>query len=282
MIQGMADGVDSNDPTGPAVDMDVIKPERPHDDLAFEELARRYNFRLTSNPKHLFTRLVVKECRARPSPVRVLDIGCGRGVGRIRELPWVIRRFADELWGIDPDESVGPMANLFDHHEHAFMETAKLPEEYFDVAFSYMVMEHVSDPDAFMAAVMRCLKPGGAYLFATPNERHYFTRIASTLHKVHLDEFVLRLIKGHKKDEYHYPVEYRFNGERRIDACAQRQGFQSPEYAYVESEGPIGYQPGPLRPLFHVFTIKRQLFKSPKALITLLCRMTKPADRPTP
>ena len=133
MIQGKADTVGGNGPRWPAVDMDVIKPERPHDDLAFEELAHRYNCRLTSNPKHLFTRLVVKECRSRPSPVRVLDIA------------------------------------------------------------------------------------------------------------------------------------YRFNGERRIDACAKRLRFQSPEYAYVEAEPPVGYQPGPLRPLFHVFTIKRQLFKSPKA-----------------
>ena len=262
-------------------DLPALGVQRPYDGLPFEELARRYNFRKTSSHAEFMTRLVVDECRKRPHPVRVLDIGCGRGLGRKPELSFIIRRFADELWGVEPDGSVDPPEGLLDHHRVASIEEADLPADYFDVAYSCMVMEHVSDPDGFMTAVKRCLKPGGAYLFATPNKRHYFTRIASTLHALHLDEFVLRLIKGRKVDDYHYPVRYRFNTEPRIDGCASRLGFPPPEYVYIEANSPIGYQPRPLRPLFYPLTLKRILIKNPKSLLTLVCRITKPheADR---
>ena len=59
------------------------------------------------------------------------------------------------------------------------METADLPENYFDLAYSYMVMEHVADPVGFLKALVKCLQPGGVYVFLTPNKRHYFTITAS-------------------------------------------------------------------------------------------------------
>ncbi len=156
------------------------------------------------------------------------------------------------------------------------MDDAQLPPDYFDVAYSYMVMEHVANPDVFMTAMARCLKPGGLYLFVTPNKRHYFTRTASMLNAIGLDEFVLRLIKRHEVDEYHYPVKYRFNDERRIDACADRLGLAPPEYVFLESTGPAGYLRGPLRPIFHLLALKRKLLRSPRSLVSLVCRMGKP------
>ena len=156
------------------------------------------------------------------------------------------------------------------------METADLPTNSFDLSYSFMVMEHVADPGQFMQAMMNCLKPGGVYLFITPNKRHYFTRIATALHALHLDEAVLRMIKRGAVEEYHYPVQYRFNDERCIDACARQIGFEKPEYAYVESDGPRGYFPGPLRLIYHVLSLKRKIIQHPGSLAGLICRMTKP------
>jgi SAM-dependent methyltransferase len=255
---------------------ELVRPRRPHDDFTLDELARRYNFRLTSDRRRLFTRLVLKECQAAKGPVCVLDIGCGRGIGRQPGYQTAIRGVADEYWGIDPDESVAPPGSLFDHHQYALMETADLPEDHFDVVYSYMVMEHVAEPDRFMAAVKRCLKPGGVYLMVTPNKRHYFTRTASALHTLRLDEFVLRLIQGKKVQEYHYPVQYRFNDEARITACAEGLGFLPPDFAYTEAEGPLGYFPAPFRPIYHFLAWKRTVIKQPRSLISLVCRITKP------
>jgi hypothetical protein len=139
-----------------------------------------------------------------------------------------------------------------------------------------MVMEHVAQPDEFMRALLACLRPGGMYLFVTPNRRHYFTRVAILLNAVRLDELILRAIKRSDVDEYHYRVCYRFNAERQIDACARRLGFLPPEYAYLEPEGPTGYMRGPLKPVFHLLALKRKLIKNPRALLTLVCRITRP------
>lgn len=254
----------------------LTEPQQPHDDLHFEELARRYNYRLTSDFRRVFTRLVIKQCQKLQSPVRALDVGCGRGIGRRVEYQWVIRSHTDEFWGLDPDPTRKPTDGLFDRHEHAMMETAHLPTDYFDLSYSFMVMEHVTDPEQFMQAMMNCLKPGGTYLFITPNKRHYFTRTASALHALHLDEVVLRIIKRGDTEEYHYPVQYRFNDERRIDACARRIGFEKPEYAYVESDGLQGYFPGPLGLIYDVLSLKRKIIRQPRSLVSLLCRITKP------
>lgn len=257
-------------------DVSVAEPQQPHDDLDFEELAQRYNYRLTSDNRRVFARLVIKQCQKLQSPVRTLDVGCGRGIGRRVEYQWAIRPHADEFWGLEPDSTREPDDELFDRHEHALMENADLPNDYFDVSYSFMVMEHVVNPEQFMQAMMDCLKPGGTYLFITPNKRHYFTRIASALHTLHLDEAVLRIIKRGSVEDYHYPVQYRFNDERRIDACARRIGFQKPEYAYVESDGPRGYFPGPLRLIYEALCLKRKIIQQPRALVSLLCRITKP------
>jgi SAM-dependent methyltransferase len=256
---------------------DVLRPQRPHDDLPFEELARRYNFRLTSDRRRVFTRLILKECQNRPSPVRVLDVGCGRGIGRYGEYLPAIRASADEFWGVEPDETVRPPEAMFDNHQHAVIEEAQLPSGHFDVAYSYMVMEHVVRPDEFMATVFACLKPGGVYLMATPNKRHYFTRTASILHALRLDEAVIHWIRKGGAVAYHYPVAYRFNDQRSIRRCADRIGFSPPQFAYLESEGPLGYFPAALRPVFHLLAAKRRLIQVRESLLTLLCRMTKPA-----
>lgn len=255
----------------------LAEPIKPHDDLSFEELAKRYNFQMTSDHHRVFARLVIKECQKRTSPLRVLDVGCGRGIGRRPEYQWAIRPYVDEYWGLDPDESRYPQAGLFDKHQYALMETAKLPENYFDVAYSFMVMEHVADPIGFLKSLERYLKPGGVYLFLTPNKRHYFTITASLLHSLKLDEIILRIIRRSIIDDYHYPVQYLFNDVKRINNAASELNFDEPVYLYLEQDGPRGYMPGPLKIIYYLLQLKRKLFRNNKLLIALTCKMTKSA-----
>ncbi len=266
-------------PGGPPVtapsSLAVLGPPRPHDTLSFEELAGRYNYRLTSSFSRVLVRLVIDECRRRPGPVRALDIGCGQGIGGRLDFEQAIRAHVGELWGLDPDEAERPAPGRFDNHQHAVMEEATLPAGYFDVAFSCMVMEHVEDPLRFMRALARCLKPGGVYLFVTPNIRHYFTGTAALLHALRLDEMVLRFINPRGYEEYHYPVRYRFNSERRINAVAAQAGWAPPRYAYIEADDPVGYMRGPLRPILHLLAFKRRVMRNPRSLVTLVGRMTR-------
>lgn len=254
----------------------MIAPVKPGDALNFEQLTTTYNFANTSNVRATFTRLAIDECRRRAKPIAALDIGCGRGIGRRFEYVRAIREHVDEFWGIEPDAGVKPAEGIFDKFQTAILETATLPDNHFDLAYAYMVMEHVPDPRAFMQVTARILKPGGVFLFATPNARHYFTLIAKTAHTLKIDEVILRLVHGKaKKEDYHYPVKYLFNNEPQVAVASRDLGLCTPEFVYLEPEGPKGYLPGPLRPVLHVMNMKRRMIRNPRVLATLLGRVMK-------
>jgi SAM-dependent methyltransferase len=257
-----------------------VEPEFPHDDLTFEELGARYNYDLTSDRRRILVRLLIKECGKRQHPIRALDIGCGTGIseeeGVNAEYLRAFRAHVDELWGVEPDESVTPTHGLIDHFQHATLEAAKLPENYFDIAYSYFVMEHVENPALFLQHVFRCLRPGGVYIFITPNGRHYFTKIAKFLKAVHLDELILRLVRGKSVAGYHYPVQYRVNTPRQIDRLASEQKFERPEYAFIERGGPRPYFRGPFLVIYFTLVWKRRIYRSSKVLLELICRLKKP------
>lgn len=258
---------------------DLIAPAAPHDDLPFDELARRYNFRNVSDRARLFVRLLLKELDGRDGPVRALDIGCGNGISTGRDAHGylqAIHRRVDALWGVEPDETMTPTHGMFTRFQHAMLEDADLPENYFDLAYSFMVMEHVADPERFLSAVHRCLKPGGVYLFITPNGAHYFTRIAGLMKKLRVDELVLRLLRGKSVEDYHYPVQYRCNRASQITPIARAAGFAETRIACVEINGPRPYFPGVLRPILWLMMGKRKLLKDPAALLNLYARLEKP------
>lgn len=250
--------------------------QAPHDRLSFEELAAAYNFRKTSNWQGVFTRLLIDEARRRERPVRVLDIGCGKGIARRPEYTAEVRKVVDEFWGIEPDKGITPPEGTYEHFQHALLEDAALPESHFDIAYSFMVVEHVARPRPFMEAVARTLKPGGVHFFITVNGRHHFAHIALNMKRLKVDELVLRMVrKGDEVEEYHYPVQYRMNTRRAITRVAHETGFDTPEFVYLEEEGPKPYFPGPLRPVYHALRWKRSVLKNSESLLTMICRMRK-------
>lgn len=243
---------------------------------SFETLVGRYSFLNFSSYARVLTSLLLGEIKKTPGSARVLDVGCGRGIGRQLQLQQEIREAAGEFWGIEPDTSVLPVDGLFDSFQHALMETAELPENSFDLAYSSMVMEHVADPDAFLASLHRCLKPLGVYLFITPNAMSFVPRVTKLCHTCGIDEFMVRLVHGSQQvEEYHYPVQFKFNTPRQINSFAERKGFRPPEYAYIEGGGVRGYFPGPLRLFYRLLVAKRRLIKNPSRLATMICRLTK-------
>ncbi len=265
----------ATDPNARQSFQELLAPAAPHDDLSFDELSRRYNFRQTSDWVKLFVRLLIKECRLIGRPLTALDIGCGYGIGRSIDLLRAAKAEIDELWGLEPDPAVKHDTTLFAHFQNATMEEAKLPENHFDLAFSFMVMEHVADPERYLRAVNRCLKPGGTHFFITVNGHHYFTRLALLMKRLKLDEIVLRILRGKHVDEYHYPVQYRCNKPRVIEQLAEQTGFEKPQFVFVEEDGPKPYMPGPLRPIWALLMWKRKVMRNPRSLLTVVVRMKK-------
>ena len=182
------------------------------------------------------------------------------------------------MWGIEPDPTVTIDPRFFKNVQRCMLEDANLPINHFDLVYAYLVMEHVMNPRAFMEVVYRCLKPGGAFFFLTPNGRHYFTRIASTLHTLRLDEVVLRMLHGRATvDWYHYPVAYAFNKPGQINKVIEGMGFEEPRYLFIESVGPRSYFPGPFKPFYWMMTLKRRRIHNPKCLLDMIGCIRKPA-----
>lgn len=248
----------------------------PNDQLPFSDLQRGYNFRNVSERRRVFSNLIVEDLQARYKST-VLDIGCGRGMARDSDWQWAIKPHVENYWGLEPDPNVIPEEGLFDQTQNTLMENATLPPNSIDVAYSWMVMEHVAQPNAFCETLFDTLKPGGTYYFATPNIRHYFTFTARFLKQLKVDEAVLGFLRKQEQlDEYHYPVQYKFNSETQIAKVAQSVGFSPPQFAYVEVEGPIQYFPGPTKSIFHLLAWKRSKFKIANRLLTMIGKLTKP------
>lgn len=257
--------------------IELLAPQAPHDSLDFEALQNSYNFRNISDRRRAFVRQIVDDLSRRTNPT-VLDIGCGCGMARENAWQWAIKPYVGHYMGVEPDPNTKPDEGLFDHSQYALLEDAVLEDESVDVAYSWMVMEHVENPEQYCNRLYRALKPGGTYYFSTPNIRHYFTFTAQFLKQLKLDEWVLNRIRPQDDlEEYHYPVQYKFNSESQVRSIAKSTGFQEPEFAYIEVEGPINYFPGPTKLFFHALALKRSLIKQPKSLLTMTGKMTKPA-----
>lgn len=100
---------------------------------------------------------------------RAIDVGCGAGL-----LTEPLARLGANVTGLDAAaENIAAAADhaaamgLSIDYRHRDIET--LEGERFDLVTSMEVIEHVTDPAAFIAALERALAPGGLMLLSTPN-----------------------------------------------------------------------------------------------------------------
>jgi 2-polyprenyl-3-methyl-5-hydroxy-6-metoxy-1,4-benzoquinol methylase len=97
---------------------------------------------------------------------RVLDVGCGAG----RFLELVRGRGATGV-GVEtgPEARAKARSCGFDCHDVDVMEASAKAGRDFDVVCGFQVLEHVSDPVAFTAALAASARPGGVVFIAVPN-----------------------------------------------------------------------------------------------------------------
>lgn len=137
----------------------------------------------------------------------VLDLGCGRG--GVVELIWREVRLAA---GIDPDTP------SLAQHRAAGMPVVRgvgerLPfvDQSFDLVVCLWVLEHLQQPAATLREVRRVLKPGGHFVFLTPNIRNPLM-VANRIGKA-LPALQRRIVpRFYGRDEADtFPVQYRAN-----------------------------------------------------------------------
>lgn len=169
-----------------------------------------------------------------PRGWKILEIGAGPSNQTSRFL-----KTLGELHGIDPDPDVLnndalTSARVLENDRYAYGDGE------FDVCVSDYVMEHVADPDAHLREVNRVLKPGGVYLFRTPNRFHYVAVVSSlTKHWFH------KLVANRARDlpagaHDPYPTVYAMNTRSAVRRIADAHGFEVAQLRMVEKEPSYG------------------------------------------
>jgi SAM-dependent methyltransferase len=159
----------------------------------------------------------------------VLDLGCGRG--GVAEIIW---RDVHLAAGIDPD-----LASLTSHRAAGMPvvrgvgENLPFVNDSFDLVVAVWVLEHLVDPLSTFIEVRRVLRPGGHFIFLTPNLRNplmVLNRIGKALPALQR-RLVPRVYGRDEADTF--PVRYRANTEREIRSYAQGSGLRVHELRVV-------------------------------------------------
>jgi ubiquinone/menaquinone biosynthesis C-methylase UbiE len=164
----------------------------------------------------------------RPSS-SVMDLGCGRG--GVVELVWRDVRLAA---GLDPD-----VPSLAEHRADGMPvirgrgEQLPFGNESFDLIVCIWVLEHLRSPETVLREVRRVLRPGGHFVFLTPNLRNpllAFNRLGRALPLLQR-RLVPRLYGRAEADTF--PVQYRANTAGTIRVLAERSGLVVAELRVV-------------------------------------------------
>ncbi len=156
----------------------------------------------------------------------VLDLGAGAGIVEAMNF----KGLAKKVCGVDLDPRVE--ANpMLDEGRLADAGHIPYPDQAFDVVFADNVVEHLADPLAVFREVHRVLKPGGVFLFKTPNKTHYVPTIARlTPHPFH--QFINRLRGRAESDTF--PTLYRANTLADVQRIGREAGFEVRSVSRIE------------------------------------------------
>ena len=149
--------------------------------------------------------------------MKLLDLGAGAGIVADMNFLGVGRK----VCGVDLDPRV--VNNPFlDEGRVSDAGEIPYPDHSFDLVFSDNVLEHLAEPRQVFLEVARVLKPGGLFMFKTPNKWHYMPAIARiTPHWFHQ---LINHLRGRAEADT-FPTLYRANTKEDVKELAVKTGF---------------------------------------------------------
>jgi 2-polyprenyl-3-methyl-5-hydroxy-6-metoxy-1,4-benzoquinol methylase len=171
---------------------------------------------------------------ARPGCVW-LDAGCGRGIFPewMRAEDRAVTPAGALVIGMDMD-----VPSLRDNSSVSYcvagnLEQAPFRPRLFDLITANMVVEHVAEPAEALQHVSKLLKPGGLFIFHTPNYLNYQTILVSLLPQGIKNAMAKRLEERDEEDVF--PTHYRMNTASAIGRLARENGLEVRDLILVNS-----------------------------------------------
>ena len=176
---------------------------------------------------------VLKE--AVPANSLWLDLGCGHQMfasWMLAEEQELAKR-ATRLIGVDLDmeglkKHPTVMGKVFGN-----LEDLPFAAGSFNVVTANMVVEHLSAPEKVLREVFRVLRPGGIFVFHTPNARCVVVRVSARLPQA-VKTLAARVLEGRKAEDV-FPTFYRMNTEGAIRQQMAKTDFQLRQLRTISS-----------------------------------------------
>ncbi len=160
-----------------------------------------------------------------------LDVGCGRGVFPFNPAgAAVLARRCHLLAGIDPSDNIDDNPIL---HERAkcTLEDYRSSRR-FDLVTLRMVAEHITDPEAAVAALARLTRPGGRVLIYTVEKWSPVTVVSSlTPLSVH---HKLKRTLWNTEERDTFPTAYLMNTRRALRKLFEGVGFREESFRHLD------------------------------------------------
>jgi SAM-dependent methyltransferase len=181
----------------------------------------RLYYRLTKRPHHFaLYRSLVGEAVARASAV--VHLGAGSVfLGDVSAAPVD----GKTIYAVEPDAET-LATNRAPNRICAGGESIPLPDASVDAVVCEYVVEHLVEPERVLRELRRILRPGGRFVFVTPNAWSY-SAIATRLTSQRFHEaFLGRLTKlGGSGNQKPFPTAFRMNTRGQIERLARDTGY---------------------------------------------------------
>lgn len=164
----------------------------------------------------------------------LLNLGCGRRSSLTPLYPnW------QSVIGLDHDLQALDEHPALTTKISGQMEKMPLADAFVDVIATEWVLEHLANPDLALKEIARVLKPGGVFIFVTPNLANPLVLGAKALSLLRLRQLLSYLISFLTKRPLpdFYPLYYRINTPDRLAFVASRVGLKLESLTNIGAPG---------------------------------------------